>query len=225
MYISKVQSQQINPYYRQKNVCQSRNNVAFGSAPKTIAEIINSQMVTNDEAVRYILKLSEKIKLLNHILGKNDKTARPVRVKLDDADVFLSVDKTSKGNVKVNLYSDTNSPLYEYSFEKSAYLPSSEKYLNRQRLDIVLSNTDGRMCNGYLSTVSGEMIFERNTKSGQRKAVGDRFYLNPNLYECSNRESFPAQWYGYDKASNIVSTVFYNLFAKLSKVKPDIKLM
>ncbi len=224
MNISRVQSQ-INPYNRQKNEISTRRNVTFGSEAKNINQIIYSQMVTKDEAVEHILKLTKKIKFFNEILGKNDKTSRPVLVKLGDADVFLNVDKTSRNKVKINLYSDTNSPMYIYSFEQGAYVPNPEKYLFRQKLDIVLNNKDGRMSNGYLSTVSGSMVFERNTKSGQRAASGDRFQLNPKLYECNNRENFPAQKYGFDKASNIVSTVFFNMFSFLSKVKPDLKLM
>lgn len=225
MYISKVQSQQINPYYRQKNATPMHRNIAFGSEIKTLQQMGTSQLVTQEEAVEYIQKLTKKIKFFNDILGKNGKTTKYVLVKLGEADVYMNIDKTLKNKVKINLCAATNSPLYVYAPKDMNYIPNPEKYKQRQMLDIILNSKDGRMSHGYLATTSGEMTFERNTKTGHRRAAGEFFGLCPNINECYNRENFPAQRYEYDKASNIVSVVFKNIFDYLSKVKPDIKLM
>ena len=82
------------------------------------------------------------------------------------------------------------------------------------------------MADGQLDIFDCNINFTRNTKTGKREIHSNKpFYFVPNLYECFNMQDVYVQFYQNDNATNIVTSAFFNMFANLTKVKPEITLI
>lgn len=220
-----TQYPQITPTTYFKNSQRNHTNVNFKCNKNiSIDEAVKLTTVDQKEVVENIFKLVNKIKFLNKILGKNDKITKPVTVMLGDAKVSLMMDKSNTGKIKINLCSDTNAAIYEYVSPQRGYISVENPQTIRQELDIILSTKDGRMRNGQLSVFNNFMTFERNEKTGKRDLISDGLYFVPNMYECHNTRNY-IQYTGFDRAANMVSAVFFNLFSNLTKVKPEINFL
>ena len=208
---------------------QRRNsaNINFGcNKVMQLKDIPSTSFLSAKEINDYIFKLVNKIQFVGKILGVHDKTVKPVATKLGDATVCINMDKSPKNKVKINLYSDNEGALYEYSREYLGYIPVQNPGLYRQSLDIVVNEKDKRMIDGQLNIVDCSMNFSRNLKTGKRDVHSNKcFHFSPNLNECYNMEDSIMQFSYNSKATNTVNAVFFNLFANLTKVKPDISLL
>lgn len=206
---------------------KSSKRINFG-CNKTIPlkEVPNISLLKENEIVDNIFKLVKKIQFISKIIGEHDKTAKPVLAKIDDAPIYISMDKNYKDKIKINLFSDTDEAMYKYSSELEKYVPVETPELIRQSLDMIVSKKDKRMINGQLDIFGCNINFARDTKNGRREFNSNKcFYFVPNLYECNNIEDVNVQFYQNTKATNIVTSTFFNLFANLTKVKPDITLI
>ncbi len=207
------------PYNTQYNNINFRCNKFY-----TAQEIKDAAIVSNKEVSEGLEKLTKKIKFVNQILGKNDKTNKPVSTQIGDAFVFINMDKTTKGKTKINIFSDTPAAVFSYSGIENQYKKIETPNIERQSLNIVISDKDGRMCNGTLSTIDDNCTtFERNIKTGKRKAEGKYFIMVPNINECKDQK-FEMNDFGYNKTTLTIRNIFSQLFNKLSLVKPEINL-
>lgn len=206
---------------------KNSSNINFGCNKTTqLKDVAESSLLDAPEIVDNIFKLVNKVKFVNKILGEHDKTVKPVVAKLGDASVYINMDKSPKDKIKINLFSDTDGAMYKYSSELQGYIPVENPDVRRQSLDIIVSKKDKRMIGGQLNIVDCNMNFARDTKTGKREIHSNKcFYFIPNLYECSNMENVAVQFWQNNKATNIVTSVFFNMFANLSKVKPEISLI
>ncbi len=201
-----------------------RPNINFGCNKIIAPDVIEKSMLSPNEIVTNVFKLANKIKFLNKILGKNDRTVKPVLMRLGEAEVHINMEKSKYGMRQINLYSDTNSEVYRYCDELHGYVAIEHPQTIRQSFDILMREKDGRMYRGNLNIVGGAMDFERDTKTGARNVKAEYFHFIPNLNEVHNMEDMAVQYYNRDKASNIVTSTFFNLFSNLTQVKPQISL-
>lgn len=191
----------------------------------SLKEVIDASVVSKQDVANGVEKLVNKIKFLNKIVGVNDKTSKPVVTQLGDALVYINMDKTLKGKTKINIFTDTKGVVFRYPGYGCSYEKVENPQLERQCLDILISDKDGRMSQGLLSTIDGSCTnFERDLKSGKRSAEGRYFRLNPNINECVDQK-FEMNDFGYEKSGLTIREIFKSLFAKLSLVKPDINLI
>lgn len=216
---------QLTPYNNSR--ATSIKNTNFGSNKiKPLTQLSEDSLLSTNEIVDNIFKLTKKIQFISKILGERDKTAKPVIAKIGDASIYINMDKSEKGKVKVDLYSDTNGMIYQYSENIQGYIPIENPIKHRQSLNMIINSKDKRMISGRLDIIDCHMDFERNTKTGKRELESNRsFYFVPNLYECHNIQDVAVQYGNYDKSSNIVTSLFFNLFSNLTKVKPEISLI
>ena len=190
----------------------------------TLEEVNKASTVSPKDVIEGVEKLTKKIKFLNKILGENDKTVQPVAAPIGDAIVFINMDKTTKGKTKINLFADTKSHIYEPTDKLDQFIKIDNPYYVRQKLDIVISDKDGRMSEGAIKPLNGTYThFERNNKTGKRKAISEYFYLVPNVRECSEQNE-KVKNFGEDKTSITINDIFFKIFSDLSLVKPKINL-
>lgn len=190
----------------------------------TLEEVNKASTVSPQDVVEGVEKLTKKIKFLNKILGENDKTKQPITSQIGDAIVFINMDKTTKGKTKINLFADTKEHIYEPTNKIGLFKKNDNPYYIRQKLDIVISNKDGRMTEGSIKPLSGAYThFERNNKTGKRLATSEYFSLVPNVRECSS-ENKKVENFGEDKTSITINDIFFKIFSDLSLVKPKINL-
>ena len=192
----------------------------------SVDNVSGSSLLDEKEIVENIHKLVNKIKFVSEILGENGKTLKPIATKIGDATIYIDIDKTQKDKIKVNLFSDTYDYTYEYSPKLQQYIPVKSSDVIRQSMDITINKKDKRMINGQLNIIDCDLNFERDIKTGKRNIRSNKsFYFVPNLYECFNMENLEVQYCNSNKDTNTVSSVFFNMFANLTKVKPDICLI
>ena len=190
----------------------------------TLEEVNKASTVSPKEVKEGVEKLTKKIRFLNGILKENDKTKQPVTAKIGDALVFIDMDKTTKGKTKINLFADTKRHIYEPTNIFNQFKKNDNPYYIRQKLNIVISNKDGRMSEGSIKPLDGIYThFERNNKTGKRNAISKYFSLVPNVRECSEQNKI-AEYLGEDKTSITINNIFFKIFSDLSKVKPNINL-
>ena len=176
---------------------------------KSLAQLIPSEGdITNGMA-----KLINKLKFINKILGKDAKTLKPVSTTISDAQVDIMMDKTKKGQIKINISSHNDN----ISVENNPLSP--------QNLDMILDDKKGRMISGNLNTGICNLNFERNQKTGQRKGCGDNFFLIPNLRESGNVEFNRERFYWQSRTDNTISLIFHRLFSDLSLVRPKTNML
>lgn len=214
------------PNYIPQRRNSEKINFGCNKSIKLQQNIPDSTLLTAKEIVDNVFKLVNKIQFVNKILGENDKTAKPVLAKLGDASVYINMDKSAKDKIRINLFSDTAGSMYKYSSELQGYIPVKNPEMQRQSLDIIVNKKDKRMINGQLTIVDCNMDFARDTKTGKREIHSNKcFCFVPNLYECYDIQDVAVQFWTNNKESNIVTSVFFNMFANLTKVKPDISLI
>lgn len=191
----------------------------------TLEEVLEASKVSKTDVSEGIQKLINKIKFLNKILKQNDRTSKPLTTKIKDTFVYINMDKTSKGKTKIEVFADTNSPIYIHSGIGSLYNKIKTPKLERQSLDITIFDKDSRMHQGTMSLNNGSCttIFERDKKTGKRNATGKYFVMVPNVHEC-NTQSHEMDPFGYDRTSITIRNILFNFFSNLTKVKPDIDL-
>ena len=201
------------------------SNVNFGSMKLYSTEdVVKLSTQIEQEVSDGLRKLVGKIKFVDKILGKNDKTIKPVGTKIGDSFVYINMDKSVKGKTKINIFSDTKGIVFKLNPMTHQYTRIEDPEYIRQFLDIIISDKDGRMSNGTIQTIDGSWkTFERNTHTGKRSAEGESFRLIPNLSECNNEQRNLFDM-GYDRDTLTIKNIFLNLFSKLSLVKPDISL-
>ena len=222
MNILQVPNNYINNFPRRNSAI-----INFGcNETQPLNTIPDSSFLNKNEIVGHVFKLVNKIKFVSEILGENGKTVKPVLAKLGDASVYIKMDKSQKDKIKISLFSDTNGFIYKYSEKLQSYIPVKNPEMIRQSLDIIVNKKDKRMINGQLDIIDCSMDFVRDTKTGKREMHSNRsFHFVPNVYECKDIENIAVQFSQNDKASNIVTSVFLNMFSNLTKVKPEITLI
>lgn len=218
---------QVPNYYINNSQRKNSAMINFGcNKTNPSNKLSDSSLLNDNEIVEHVCKLVNKIKFVSEILGENGKTIKPILVKLGDAPVYIKMDKSQKDNIKISLFSDTIGSLYEYSDKLQDYIPVKKPEMIRQNIDIILNKKDKRMIDGQLGIVDCYINFIRDTKTGKREMHSNKcFYFVPNLYECKDIEDLAVQFWQNDKAANIVTSTFFNVFANLTKVKPEISLI
>lgn len=207
-----------------KNYKPNKNLNFKGKELYTLEEVLEASKVSKSEISEGTEKLINKIKFLYKILKQNDRTTKPLTTQIRDTFVYINMDKTTKGKTKIELFADTNTPIYIHSGIGSLYNKINPK-LERQSLDITILDKDGRMQQGSMSLNNDSCTtFERDLKTGKRNAAGKYFVMIPNVHEC-NTQSYDMDPFGYDKTSIAIRKIFFNLFSNLTKVKPDIDLI
>ena len=206
---------------------RQNNSTGFKACKNAIFnECANATLLSSQEIKQWTEKLINKIKFLNKVIGANAKTTSPVLTNIAGADVFINIDKTKSGCTKIKIDSETDNFSYTFSQELQQYIPVKLTGKNRQSMDIIINNKDGRMINGSLKCDAGHLNFERNTKTGQRNGSGQSIYqfvLSPNIKEMpTNWET--QRWYAA-KGNNAVISVFSTIFLDLMRVKPNTKLI
>lgn len=209
----------------QYNINKKYNNISFGAKKfYSVEDIMKISSTSPQEVSDGLRKLVNKIKFLNKILGENDKTIKPINTKIGDSDIFINMDKSIKGKTKINIFTYTKGKIFDYDSKTDKYVKREKVNYIRQFLDIILSNKDGRMSHGTISTIDGGWkTFERNPKTGKRSAEGDFFKLIPNINEC-NEEQKNVYDFGYERNTLTIKNIFLKLFSQLSLVNSDIKL-
>ena len=204
---------------------QTKPQLKFkGNKFYTLEEVNKASMVSPKDVKEGVEKLTKKIKFLNEILKENDKTKQPVTAKIGDTHIFIDMDKTTKGKTKINLFADTKRQIYEPTNILDQFKKIDNPYYIRQKLNIVISNKDGRMSEGSIKPLNGTYIhFERNNKTGKRDAISKYFSLIPNVRECFEQNQ-RTEYFGQDKTSIIINNIFFKIFSDLSLIKPKIRL-
>lgn len=190
----------------------------------TLEEVNKASTVSPKDVVEGVEKLTKKIKFLNKILGDNDKTVKPVTTQINDVLVFINMDKTTKGKIKINLFADTKGHIYEPTERLDQFKKIDNPSYVRQKLDIIISDKDGRMSEGSIKPLNGTYTyFERDNNTGKRNAISEYFCLVPNVRECSEQNE-KVKNFGEDKSSITINDIFFKIFSDLSLVKPKINL-
>lgn len=215
--------------YYSDSTYTKRQNISTefkGSKNAIFNESVNATLLSSQEIKQWTEKLINKIKFLNKVIGANAKTSSPVLTNIAGAEVFINIDKTKSGCTKIKIDSETDNFSYTFSQELQQNIPVKLAEKNRQSMDIIINDKDGRMINGSLECDAGHLNFERNAKTGQRNGRGQSIYpfiLSPNVKEMPT-DWETQRWYA-TKESNAVVSVFSIIFMDLMRVKPDTKLI
>lgn len=222
MNITQIPTNYTNNYQRRNYV-----QVNFGcNTTAPLKSLQESTMLNADEIVANMFKLANKIKFVSEILGDYGKTINPIPAKIGDAIININIDKSPKNKIRINLFSDTDEIIYKYSPELQMYMPVKGSAQERQSMDIIVNKKDKRMMDGQLNVFDCIVNFSRNIKTGKREINSSKpFVFVPNLYECKDIRDVAVQFYQNSKEANIVTSLFFNMFANLTKVKPEISLI
>lgn len=217
----------VTPYNIQNSRAVSSQNINFGSHKiESLRQLPKTSLLGDNEIADNILKLAKKVQFVSKILGERDKTAKPVVAKIGDASIYINMDKSQKGKIKVDLYADTKDKVYRYSNALRGYISVENPDICRQSLNITFNPKDKRMISGHLDIIDCDMDFERDIKTGKRELTSSKpFYFSPNLYECKDIQDMKLQHRERDKSCNTVTSLFFNLFSSLTKVKPEVNLI